>query len=146
MLVGLFVVGFAMAYFITKNSKGQLDVPANVDQSGMTTPLPDNYGQSDDVVDGFNRGAIEKLASHFAEDVDLILLGEEDLLTAEEAKTRMATFFDEYPSEGFSVQHRGQSEGGENSYLIGNFRSGAKAYRTYIAFKNEKIIEIRVEN
>ena len=133
------LAGVLIAYLIPKPGGNTNTTPSNA-----SSMVPDSYGQPDDITTALNSGNAATLAKYLAEDVDWIVFDEEDLLTADEAAKKLETLFGHYPAEGFSIQHRGQSANGGHSYLIGNYRSGTQAYRTYITFKKNKIIEFRM--
>ncbi|MEM9917074.1 MAG: DUF4783 domain-containing protein [Bacteroidota bacterium] len=145
LVLGL-LLGLAAVYYFTTNGNLEVDKPPTTDQ-GTTIPpsIPDSYGQSDEVVNSFKKGNADQLIPFLAEEVELILLEEEDILPSEEAKVQLNRFFTNQQTTGFDVKHRGQSGGGANSYMIGNLRTSKNTYRTYITFNNEKIVEIRIE-
>lgn len=145
--VACFVLGLGISFFFNRmNDKTEdSDNKTPITNTSGVVAVPDNYGQPDEVIDGFNRGDIDQLSKYFGEDMELGLLGEEDFYSKEEASAKLRQFFVNYPPEGFTIQHRGQSKGGENSYLIGNYRSGTLAYRSYIAYEEGNIVEIRIE-
>ncbi|MEO1517356.1 MAG: DUF4783 domain-containing protein [Bacteroidota bacterium] len=146
LLALLFLLGIVIGMYFKKGSDElEIDQPPPT-QQGSVSNIPETYDQSDDVLIGFNRGEAEKLRPYLGEEVELTLLEEEDILSAEEAMAKLASFFDQHPADGFRLRHRGQSGGGDNSYLIGNFRSGTKSFRTYLNFYKEKIVEIRMED
>jgi hypothetical protein len=99
------------------------------------------------IVLSFEAGNAHELASHFHNNVELIILDEEDVYSKSQAEQIIRKFFTEHKPKSFKVIFEG---GKENSrYAIGSLDSSISKYRVYILMKKQDgiplIHQLRIE-
>lgn len=85
------------------------------------------------MVSAFESGNAEKIASYFSDNVDLSIVGKEDLYSKSQAEQILITFFATHKPKEFKIIHKGKS--GQSEYFIGEL-SAEIIYRVTINSKS----------
>lgn len=113
--------------------------------ASISTP-PDMSG----ITDALRKGDAVKLATFFADNVELAIVDDEDLFSKNEAKELLTKFFSSNKPNSFSQVHKGTSKGADAHYVIGDLVANGKTYKIYIYLKETadayKIEELRIED
>lgn len=87
------------------------------------------------IISAFQSGNASTLASHFADEVELSILDDDDVYSKAQAKQVMQKFFASNKPSSFSKQHEGKSPSGAN-YCIGTLTTNNGSYRVSIHAKS----------
>lgn len=95
-----------------------------------------------DITRALGGGNTATLTSLMDAEVELSMLGEENLYSREQATQKLAAFFGQHAPSGFSQVHQGSSKSDNAEYCIGNLTTSTGVYRVYIyvAKKGEKTV------
>ncbi len=85
-----------------------------------------------DITKALGSGNTAALASMMDTEVELSLLGDENLYSRDQARQKLETFFASNPPSGFSQVHQGSSKSDNAEYCIGNLTTSTGVYRLYI--------------
>ena len=92
------------------------------------------------------KGSAADLSSQFAKSVDLIILGDESTVTAQQATTMLADFFTKSGVKGYKKNHMSAAQNGKSTYSIGDLYTNNGTYRITTFFDAAKMItELRIE-
>lgn len=94
--------------------------------------------------EAFKTCKAESISEYFNESVELSILDDEDVYTKTQAQIIIKTFFIQYPCESFEIVHKGAAKG-DSKYTIGNMKLKEESYRVYYISKNNKILELSIE-
>ncbi|MDA3929468.1 MAG: DUF4783 domain-containing protein [Prolixibacteraceae bacterium] len=101
----------------------------------------------DDVILSLKTGNAATLASHFSQNVELVVLENENVYSKAHAQQVIDDFFKKYPPENFSIIHQGGKDG--SSYAIGNLKVETEKFRVYFLIKAKNgvsfIHQLRIE-
>ena len=90
-------------------------------------------GQSlTEITKALGGGDSEALASMMDAEVELSLLGEENLYSRDQARTKLTAFFASHAPSAFNQVHQGSSKSDNAEYCIGNLTTSTGVYRVYI--------------
>ena len=131
-------------YFSTASFPSSPNNPTN--HQGALVPIPKPYDQTDPIIEPLSKGDVVTLSKYFAEEIDLNILEEEELLLKAEASERLTQFYNEFPDRQFSLVHNGQSQSGKHRYIIGNYKVPSDLLRTYVGLRGDTILEIRIQS
>lgn len=85
-----------------------------------------------DITKALGSGNSDALAAMMDTEVELSVLGAENLYSRDQAKQQLATFFAANTPSGFSQVHQGSSKSDNAEYCIGNLTTKTGVYRVYI--------------
>jgi Domain of unknown function (DUF4783) len=80
-------------------------------------------------------GNAKDLVKQFSNIVELNIDGEEASYSRAQAEAVLKDFFNKYPPQAFTINHKGASKGGL-PYIIGEYKNSAGNYRVWIRLKN----------
>lgn len=109
--------------------------------SSATAQIPD------EIIFSLKTGNAAKLASHFSQNVELVILENENVYSKAHAQQVINDFFKKYPPQDFSIIHQGGKEG--SNYAIGNLKVDNEKFRVYFLIKSQNgsafIHQLRIE-
>lgn len=101
----------------------------------------------DDIIVSLKTGNATKLAEHFGQNVELVVLDYENVYSKAHAQQVISDFFKKYPPVNFSIIHQGGKEG--SNYAIGNLQVANEKFRVYFLIKTQNgvayIHQLRIE-
>ena len=99
------------------------------------------------VILSLKSGNAAKLASHFSQNIELVVLDSENVYSKAHAQQVIDDFFKKYPPQGFTIIHQGGK--GDSSYAIGNLQVKDDKFRVYFLVKTQNgasyIHQLRIE-
>ena len=110
-----------------------------------------SFGQADlgAITDAMKNGNAAELGRHFDKQVEISILGKDDVFAKSQAVGVMKTFFAKNPTSSFATVHKGTSSNNSSRYCIGNLIAGGQTFRVYIYMKTtggkEVIQELRFD-
>lgn len=87
----------------------------------------------DELLESFRTGNSKTMSEYFNQNVDLVILGSDNVCSKAQAQQIVAKFFSDNTPESFTIVHQGGREG--DQYVIGNLKSGTGSYRVYFLLK-----------
>lgn len=109
--------------------------------AGQTQKIPE------DIVLSLKAGNAEELASHFHNNVELIILEKEDVYSRTQAEQIIRKFFLDHPPRTFKIIFEGGKE--HSHYAIGSLTTYKVSYRVYLLMKKQNgkslIHQLRIE-
>ncbi|MFA9391397.1 MAG: DUF4783 domain-containing protein [Prolixibacteraceae bacterium] len=100
-----------------------------------------------DVILSLKSGNAAKLAAHFSDNVELVVLDNENVYSKAHAQQVISDFFKKYPPQNFSIIHQGGKDG--SNYAIGNLQVENEKFRVYFLIKSKNgasyIHQLRIE-
>ena len=101
----------------------------------------------DDVIVSLKSGNAAKLAAHFSDNVELVVLDNENVYSKAHAQQVLSDFFKKYPPKNFTIIHQGGKDGA--NYAIGNLQVSNEKFRVYFLIKAKNgtsyIHQLRIE-
>lgn len=101
----------------------------------------------DEIILSLRNGNASKLASHFSQNIELVVLDNENVYSKAHAQQVISNFFKKYPPQSFTVIHQGGKDG--SSYAIGNLQVNNDKFRVYFLIKAQNgvsyIHQLRIE-
>jgi len=101
----------------------------------------------DDIIVSLKTGNATKLAEHFGQNVELVVLDYENVYSKAHAQQVIGDFFKKYPPVNFSIIHQGGKDG--SNYAIGNLQAANEKFRVYFLIKSQNgvanIHQLRIE-
>lgn len=102
----------------------------------------------DQVVSALGSGNASALATRMVANVDMALPGTSDYYSKAQAEQILRKFFDQHPAKGMTVEHEGNSQGGD-SYYIGTLRTANGDFRVTFFLKKVgtafQVKQLRIE-
>ncbi|HKM93533.1 MAG TPA: DUF4783 domain-containing protein [Prolixibacteraceae bacterium] len=102
---------------------------------------------SDDIIFSLKTGNASKLAKHFSDNVELMVLESENVYSKAHAQQVMSDFFKKYPPSNFTIIHQGGKD--DSSYAIGTLKVENNKFRVYFLIKEKGgasyIHQLRIE-
>ena len=92
------------------------------------------------MVAAFRAGNATKIASYFAENVDLSILETENLYSKSQAEQILKNFFIKHKPSEFTIVHKGKS--GQSEYFIGELTCTDAIFRVTLNSKSGDVKEI----
>lgn len=87
----------------------------------------------DDIITSIKTGNSAKLSSFFNENVELVVLENENVLSKSHAQQVVSEFFKKNTPQKFSIIHQGGK--GDSNYAIGNLETINGKFRVYFLIK-----------
>jgi hypothetical protein len=87
-----------------------------------------------EIVAAIRSGDASKLSEYFDDALDITLPSLEGTYSKSQSGLLIKDFFSKNPPSSFVVDHEGSSDNG-SLYIIGNYKSNASSFRTYILVK-----------
>lgn len=87
----------------------------------------------DDIITSIKTGNSAKLSSFFNENVELVVLDNENVLSKSHAQQVVSEFFKKNTPQKFSIIHQGGK--GDSNYAIGNLETINGKFRVYFLIK-----------
>ena len=101
----------------------------------------------DDIIVSLKSGNAAKLADHFSDNVELVVLDNENVYSKAHAQQVLSDFFKKYPPKNFTIIHQGGKDG--SNYAIGNLQVESEKFRVYFLIKSQNgasyIHQLRIE-
>lgn len=101
----------------------------------------------DDIIVSLKSGNAAKLAAHFSDNVELVVLDNENVYSKAHAQQVLSDFFKKYPPKNFIIIHQGGKDG--SNYAIGNLQVENEKFRVYFLVKSQNgasyIHQLRIE-
>lgn len=114
-------------------------------------PMYALFGQADlgAITDAMKNGNATELGRHLDAQVEVSILGKDDVYAKSQAVSVLKNFFGKHPASSFTTVHKGTSSNNDSRYCIGNLIAGGQTFRVYIYMKNaggkEVIQELRFD-
>jgi len=119
----------------------------------ITAPI---FGQDTEIAsisDALSQGNASRLSAFFDRSVDLMIEGEGEVLSRDQARMRLDRFFANHEVTSFAVVHKGAAKGNASNYCIGDLKLSKKTYRVYLYLKPTpssegafRIVELRFDS
>lgn len=101
------------------------------------------------VKSAFASGNVALLSGYFGGEVEISVNRKQNVLSSEEAKTEMKSFFAEHPPISFSNVHKGASGENGTGYFTGDLQTRKGVFRVFVYFEKAdqkmRIQEIRID-
>ena len=106
-----------------------------------------SFGQiPDQIISGIKAGDAKIVASHFNENVDLVVLDRELVCSQAQGEQILKDFFARNKPQDFKITHQGTEE---SPYAIGKMQTGSGNFRVYITMKSKggktQIVQLRID-
>ena len=105
-------------------------------------------GVKDQVVAAIGSGNSATLAKNMVANVDMTLPAASDFYSKAQAEQILRKFFDQHPAKGMSIEHEGNSQGGD-SYSIGTLHTSSGDFRVTFFLKKVgaafQVKQLRIE-
>lgn len=108
---------------------------------GATTLKAQNTAQ---IKSSLQKGNATELAQHFADNLDLTLLNDDNSYSKADAIQRVQSFFQQYRPTDFAVKHEGTAPNG-SKFVIGTLNTASGSFRTSIVIRQNQIQELSIE-
>jgi hypothetical protein len=100
----------------------------------------------DQIISGIKAGDAKIVASHFNENVDLVVLDRELVCSQAQGEQILKDFFARNKPVDFKITHQGTEE---SPYAIGKMQTGNGNFRVYITMKSKggktQIVQLRID-
>jgi hypothetical protein len=90
----------------------------------------------------FQAGNAKELAKYFDKNIELEILGTENIYTREHAEQILKSFFEQHPVKGFTMLFEGGKEASQ--YAIGKLVTSKGTYRINLLVKSQLVLQIRI--
>lgn len=106
-----------------------------------------SFGQiPDQIISGLKAGDAKIVASHFNENVDLVVLDRELVCSQAQGEQILKDFFARNKPVDFKITHQGTED---SPYAIGKMQTGSGNFRFYITMKSKggktQIVQLRID-
>jgi len=106
-----------------------------------------SFGQiPDQIISGIKAGDAKIVASHFNENVDLVVLDRELVCSQAQGEQILKDFFARNKPVDFKITHQGTED---SPYAIGKMQTGNGNFRVYITVKSKggktQIVQLRID-
>ena len=102
-----------------------------------------------DISKAISNGDADALAKYFDDNVEIAIMGDEDLYGKAQALQVVKKFFQNYKPKSYNQVHQGVSKGKDSHYTIGNLSANGNTFRVYVymSVENGKYIiqELRID-
>ncbi|MEO8734357.1 MAG: DUF4783 domain-containing protein [Flavobacteriales bacterium] len=102
----------------------------------------------DQVISSLGSGNASAVAGQMVANVDMTLPGTSDYYSKAQAEQILRKFFDQHPAKGLSIEHEGNSQGGD-SYYIGTLHTASGDFRVTFFLKKVgaafQVKQLRIE-
>jgi hypothetical protein len=101
----------------------------------------------EEILVSLKTGDSKKLSQYFNQNVDLVILGSDNVCSKAQAQQIVNKFFSNNTPESFTIIHQGGKEG--DKYVIGNLKANTGSFRVYFLLKSNEgrnyIHQLRIE-
>lgn len=106
-----------------------------------------SFGQiPDQIISGLKAGDAKTVASHFNENIELVVIDRELVCSQAQGEQILKDFFARNKPLDFKITHQG---GDDSSYAIGKMQTGNGNFRVYFLLKSKgsryKIVQLRID-
>jgi len=106
-----------------------------------------SFGQiPDQIISGLKAGDAKIVASHFNENIELVVLDRELVCSQAQGEQILKDFFARNKPTDFKITHQG---GDDSSYAIGKMQTGNGNFRVYLTLKSKggksQIVQLRID-
>jgi hypothetical protein len=112
----------------------------------FVNPLVSSGQISEQIISGLKTGDAKKVASHFNENIELVIIDRELVCSQAQGEQILKDFFGQNKPLDFKITHQG---GDDSSYAIGKMQTGNGNFRIYITLKSKsgksQIVQLRIE-
>lgn len=144
-IVGLFIVIGFMSY--SQKGPNEILVEENQLESYEEIIQVSLEDVKTGIVEGFKTGNVKIIASYFSANLDINILGKENLYSKPQAEQVLKTFFNENKPVSFVLLHEGKSN--KTKYFVGILETLEKKFRVSINTKlvsgKDEIFQINIE-
>jgi Domain of unknown function (DUF4783) len=96
---------------------------------------PGNPSVLEAISNALSLGDADALSKHFADNIEISIQDNEQVLSKEKATEMVRGFFSTNKPKAFSQVHKGTSRANSDQYCIGNLTASNGAFRVYIYLK-----------
>ena len=106
-----------------------------------------SFGQiSEQIISGIKAGDAKIVASHFNENIELVVIDKELVCSRAQGEQILKDFFARNKPVDFKITHQG---GEDSSYAIGKMQTGNGNFRIYLTLKSKgdksQIVQLRID-
>ncbi|MCX6238980.1 MAG: DUF4783 domain-containing protein [Bacteroidia bacterium] len=106
-----------------------------------------SFGQiSEQIISGLKAGDAKTVASHFNENIELVVIDKELVCSQAQGEQILKDFFARNKPIDFKITHQG---GDDSSYAIGKMQTGNGNFRIYLTLKSKggksQIVQLRID-
>ncbi len=106
-----------------------------------------SFGQiPDQIISGIKAGDAKIVASHFNENIELVVVDRELVCSKAQGEQILKDFFARNKPSDFKITHQG---GDDSSYAIGKMQTGNGNFRVYLTLKSKggksHIVQLRID-
>jgi len=106
-----------------------------------------SFGQiSDQIISGLKAGDAKIVASHFNENIELVVIDRELVCSQAQGEQILKDFFARNKPTDFKITHQGSDD---SPYAIGKMQTGNGNFRIYITLKSKagksQIVQLRID-
>jgi hypothetical protein len=91
----------------------------------------------------FKSGNAKEITNYCNNNIELEILGNENICTKLQAQQIIKSFFEQHPVKNFSILFEGGKE--SSKYAIGKLVTSKGTYRVNLLFKLKSIVQLRIE-
>jgi hypothetical protein len=91
----------------------------------------------------FRTGNAKELAKFFDKNIELEILGTDNVYTKAHAEQILKSFFEQHPVKDFTVLFEGGKEASQY-YAIGKLITSKETFRINLLFKSQMVLQIRI--
>jgi Domain of unknown function (DUF4783) len=91
----------------------------------------------------FKSGVAKEIVNYFNNNIELDILGSENICTKAQAEQIIKSFFEQHPVMKFTVLFEGGKD--TSQYAIGKLVTSKGTFRVNLLFKLKKIVQLRIE-
>jgi len=110
------------------------------------SPLISSGQIPDQIISGLRAGDAKIVASHFNENIELVVLDRELVCSQAQGEQILKDFFARNKPQDFKITHQG---GDDSSYAIGKMQTGNGNFRVYFLLKSKgsksQIVQLRID-
>jgi hypothetical protein len=112
----------------------------------MVSPLLSQAQIPDQIISGLKSGDARIVASHFNDNIELIILDKENMCSQAQGEQILKDFFSRNKPTDFKITHKG---GDESVYAIGKLSTSKENFRVYFLMKPKgkkpQIVQLRID-
>lgn len=112
----------------------------------MVSPLLSQAQIPDQIISGLKSGDARTVASHFNDNIELIILDKENMCSQAQGEQILKDFFSRNKPTDFKITHKG---GDESVYAIGKLSTSKENFRVYFLMKPKgkkpQIVQLRID-
>jgi hypothetical protein len=97
----------------------------------------------EELIKAFKAGDVKEIMKYCNYNIELDILGDEDICTRAQASQIIKTFFERHPVVGFTILFEGGKE--PSKYAIGKLVTSKGTFRVNLFFKLKSIVQLRIE-